>query len=172
MKQYEITYLSSKDENSLASKEIESLDGKIISSQSLGQKDLFYKIKKEKQAYLTSIVFEIEGEKIPELNQKLALKDEILRYLIVSYSVPQEEAVKKTKKTKKPEVEKVEKEEVVLKPIKTKKEEAETKPEKKETPKVKTKVKPKVEKKTIDEEIQEEDRLKALDEKLNELLKE
>ncbi|KKQ18677.1 MAG: 30S ribosomal protein S6 [Berkelbacteria bacterium GW2011_GWA1_36_9] len=163
-KQYEITFLTKEDlkENSI-SKEIESLDGKIISTSTLGQKQLSYKIKKEKEAYFTTVIFEIAPEKVAELDRKLNLKDEILRHLIVIF------------KAKETPVKIVKKEETVTEEKEISKKTEEEKPEEKiAEAEIKVEKVKKETKKTKKPEIElgEEERLKALDEKLNELLKE
>ncbi|MCL5410442.1 MAG: 30S ribosomal protein S6 [Patescibacteria group bacterium] len=174
-KQYEITFLTKEDlKEKPVSKEIEALDGKIISTSTLGQKQLSYKIQKEKEAYFTTVIFEINPEKITELNRKLNLKDEILRHLIVIFK-KKETSTKITKKEELSTKEKPEpKEEKKIAEVEAKEEteiekvKKETKtPKKVQIPAVKPK---KVEKPEI--ELGEEERLKALDEKLDELLKE
>src|SRR3990167_6595197 len=62
-------------------KEIETLGGKVLGVNSLGQKQFVYPIKKETAGFYTVINFEIEPTKVLELNQKLGLKTEILRHL-------------------------------------------------------------------------------------------
>ncbi|MCL5406927.1 MAG: 30S ribosomal protein S6 [Patescibacteria group bacterium] len=172
-KQYEITFLTKEDlKEKPVSKEIEALDGKIISTSTLGQKQLSYKIQKEKEAYFTTVVLEIDPEKIIELNRKLNLKDEILRHLIVIFK-KKETSTKITKKEELPTEEKPKPEEEkkiteIEKEVETEKAKKEIKtPKKVQIPAVKPK---KVEKPEI--ELGEEERLKALDEKLDELLKE
>lgn len=158
MKQYEITYLTKEDlKEKPVAKEIESLGGKIINASSLGQKQLAYKIKKQKEAFFTNILFEIEGEKIIELNRKLGLKEEILRHLIVISKKTKEVLPKKPKEIKKP---------VESKPIK------EEKKIEKATAKLPKPEKITATKKTTESEIDEKERLKELDKKLEELLKE
>ncbi|HLB95864.1 MAG TPA: 30S ribosomal protein S6 [Patescibacteria group bacterium] len=161
MKQYEITFLTREDPKGAApvQKEIEALGGKIISSAFLGQKQLVYPIKKEKSAFYTTVVVEIEPEKVLELNRKLGLKEEILRHLII---------IAKAVKIFPP---------VAPKPRKAAPE-GKVKPageEKALTP-VKAVEKPKVvpRKKALPAEpiLNDEERLKALDKKLDELLKE
>lgn len=173
MKQYEITILTKEEVKNPptggpVAKEIEALGGKIISSSTLGQKQLTYPIKKEKEAYFTTVIFEIDGEKMIELNRKLSLKEEILRHLII---------LKKTAKVKP--------EKAVKEPIKTPAEEKTPKEAKKipELPEIAKMpeipkpikpptVKPVTKKEKAPVELDEEERLTALDKKLDELLKE
>lgn len=174
MKQYEIIFitrenLSGKDDP--LTKEIEALDGKILNTSALGQKQLAYPIKKEKSGFYTSCLFEIEPEKLTDLNRKLDLKEEILRHLIIvaPKMVTPPMAPKIEKKTlKKEEIlpEKiVEAPKIEEKPLKIEKIAPKPAEPKKEAPK-----KIKEEKKEVEET--EEERLKALDKKLDELLKE
>ncbi|MFA6492810.1 MAG: 30S ribosomal protein S6 [Patescibacteria group bacterium] len=171
MKQYEITFLTIEELKNPAvdgptPEIIESLSGKIVSASSLGRKQLVYKVEKQSEAYFSTIVFEISEEKVAELNRKLNLKEEILRHLIV--------ATKKSKGALPKISKKVEEELAPEKQVKEEKvEEAKSEIEKEtkvKAPKVtKTPAKPK---KAVEPEIDEEERLKTLDEKLNELLKE
>lgn len=185
MNKYEITIMTREDlKEAPVKKEIEALDGKILSAVSLGQKQLIYQIKKESAAYYTVIIFEIEPTKLTDLNQKLNLSPEILRHLIliakkIKIARPKKIA-KEPSLTKATEDEKVEeKEEPVEAPIPIKKI-AKPKPfdsldatrdksaqDKLEAPKV-AKAVEKIQK----EEDSTEERLKALDKKLDELLKE
>lgn len=173
-KQYEITFLTKEDlKEKPVLKEIEALDGKIISTSTIGQKQLSYKIQKEKEAYFTTVVFEIAPEKITELNRKFNLKDEILRHLIVIFK-KKETSTKVTKKEELPTEEKLSgrslraepkpEEEKKITEVEVKKE-VETEKAKKEIKKPKKTEKPEI-------ELGEEERLKALNEKLDELLKE
>lgn len=164
-KQYEITFLTKEDlKEKPVLKEIESFDGKVISTATLGQKQLSYRIQKEKEAYFTTVVFEINPEKLVDLNRKINLKDEILRHLIVTFKM-KETPLKVAKKEEVPSLEKPEISEE-KKEVEIKKEVVKA-PKKVRIPALKPK---KVEKPEI--ELGEEERLKALDEKLDELLKE
>jgi len=179
-KQYEIIYLTKEDPQITNDKtiigEIENLGGKITNTNSLGEKTLVYPIKKEKSAFYTSTVFELESEKLQDLNRKLILKEEILRYLIVVAKLTTEVKTEKKPSAKmeiKPKEiikEKIEVKEDTKEAEVTKEEKIIKKPETKEIKQPKVE-KPVAKKKKV-EETSEEDRLKALDEKLNELLKE
>lgn len=188
MNQYDITIITKEDLGiEPVKKEIEALAGNIISSESLGQKKFTYEIKKETTGFYTKIIFEIEPEKLIELNKKLALKGEILRFLILTF--------KKTVLS--PEKKSIEVEKIADKKIDEKVEEIIQKEKKEESNKEVVKEKPKkvakkeaveiVEAKEIKEEpkkiskatkeiereaVSTEERLKALDKKLDELLKE
>lgn len=164
MKKYEITFLA-KEESASPSpviKEIEALGGKIVSAVSLGQKQLVYPIKKEKNAFYTTSLFEIKEEKIFDLNRKLNLNDSILRYLIIVAPKQQPKPVKKEEITG------------TAKPVQAEKPAKEKEiTVKEETLKKEIKPKEKVVKKVPKEEtVDKKERLEALDKKLDELLKE
>jgi len=182
MKTYEITFITKEDlKEKPVKKLIDDLGGKILATSSLGEKTFTYPIKKEEKGVYTTVTFEIEPEKLLDLNKKLSLEEEILRHLIIihkaaSVYMPKPKEMK-AEKVVAPELEiaapKEEKE--LPAPKEMKKIE---KPAKKVEKKV---VKPKAEKvmhvPTKAEEIEretisEEDRLKELDKKLDELLKE
>lgn len=81
---YEITYIS-KDENDSVKKIIESAEGKIIFNKSLGRKKFVYPIKHETAGFYTTIVLELDGQKLSQLDKELRMNQEILRYLTISY---------------------------------------------------------------------------------------
>lgn len=173
MKNYEITFITKEDLEDKPIKKALGDDAKIISMQSLGEKQFVYNIKKENRGFYTSVIISILPEKLILLNKKLTLDDDILRFLITEYK---ENEMKKEKD----ELIKVEKVLTEEKPkIKTDEKvvEKETKVEDKPKAKAVTPKKevpaPKVkeEKKEKEEAVSDEDRLKALDKKLDELLK-
>ena len=59
------------------------LDGKIIYKESWGLRNLSYPIKENKKAFYEFMNIEIPQEKINELNSKLNLNDNIIRYLSI-----------------------------------------------------------------------------------------
>ncbi len=167
MKQYEITIISKEEKTAkdkLASKEIEDLGGKVLKTDPLGQKQFAYPIKKEKAGFYSVSLFEINPEKLFDLNKTLSLNDDILRYLIIAYKEMKETPKPKKKEKLLPTKPLMKKEEVKEKITET--------PEKEEEIKV---PKPKITKKELPVKVEETDdkeRLKALDKKLDELLKE
>jgi len=193
MKQYEITFITKEDEKEKPASpaggpvkaEIEALGGKILNVSSIGQKNFTYPIKKEKSGIYTTVVFEMDPQKLMDLNKKIGLKEDILRHLIILYKaakvgvpkVPKILKVPKPEKTLPKEPEKLpEPAKELPKPEVKKPEKIE---EKKEAPKkvekpvevAKPKVSPaaeEIEKETVGEE----ERMKELDKKLDELLKE
>lgn len=209
MKVYEITYITLDElKKSPVSEAISALGGKVLHESSLGQKQFAYPIKKEVRGFYTSYIFEIEAEKVVELDRKISLHEEILRHLLIKFEGSLENLKNPTaKKTEedgnsKPEVVKevtdLPVEETVVKavekPIVTEKIETPTETPKKEEVKVVEIEKPivveekkevikeepikvvrpkpvKHKKMVIEEPENEEERLKALDKKLDELLK-
>ena len=170
---YEITIITKEDvKEKPLKKEIESLDGKILAVKSLGQKQFVYPIKKEAAGFYTVTSFEMEPTKILELNKKLGLSAEILRHLILVAKAATSATAKP--KVSQPKPTKTIKKAVVQAPTPVK--------EIKEAPKKPAKiVKPKpvvipgitkASKEIEAEETSTEERLKALDKKLDELLKE
>jgi len=170
-------------------KEIENLGGKILSVSSIGQRQFVFPIKKETAGYYTVINFEIEPTKVLDLNNKLILEPEVLRHIILTAKAVKIEAPRVKKMPEKEKVpEKIEApeapkiaEEPVEKPAKVESppagKEIET-VEAKEKPVKKTVKKPEVvpvteaAKEIEAEELSADERLKALDKKLDELLKE
>lgn len=184
---YEITFIAKNEENSSVKKTIGNLNGKIISESSLGRKRFAYPIKKEDSGYYTTYIFEIDPDKMIELNKELQLKEDVLRYLILGKKIikeiPKVENVKDTEfeKNKKVELEikniekeeKVSDEKITAKSKKIDKIKKEETPLKKADEVAKQEIK-KPEVKVVAPEKQmpdEEERLKKLEEKLNELLK-
>jgi ribosomal protein S6 len=112
MNYYELAYLiSSKIDEESLKKTVEEInqflskEGKVLFSQTPLKKTLAYPIKKEEKAFLGSIEFEAEGEKIKGIEKMLKDKKEVLRYLIVKKKKPKEKLkiehpTKKQKKVK------------------------------------------------------------------------
>ncbi len=196
MNKYEITIITKENPagGGPVKKEIESLDGKVLDANTIGQRKLIFPIKKETAGYYTVVNFEISPEKVLELNKKLSLKSEILRYLILTAEAAKTAAPKVAKKAEKsiePEIiaqpieeskeeitEKPKEEKAVEKPIEISPAAVEPKQEKKAAKKpvtVKAPEKPKASPAATEiekEEMSADERLKALDKKLDELLKE
>lgn len=200
MKNYEITFITTEDSKDTPIKTvIEKFGGKILKSESLGEKQFAYKIKKQNKGFYTTAIFEMAPEKVAELNKALTLDEEIIRFLLISaertdFAAPEryhkETALKKpeNKLEIEPQKElmveenlpaKIEEEKPVEKKEKAvqKKEEKEEKVKKEIVKKPAVKEPEEVKKDAEVEEITsqeatEEERLKALDKKLDELLKE
>ena len=91
MKAYELTYLISSE---LSVEEVNSLSEKIVSliKEKEGilkkvipilKKQLAYPIKKKGSAYLASLNFQINPDKLTEIKKEIETKKEILRYLLL-----------------------------------------------------------------------------------------
>lgn len=189
MKKYEITFITGEDLKEKAVKDtIEKFGGKILKTDSLGEKQFAYKIEKQNKGFYTTAIFEMEPEKVAELNKSLTLDEEIIRFLLVSAERADFTAPERTHREtalEKPKTELEIEPPLGMQPIKKevvkeeiKKEKKASKPKIKETPLDKLVEKPKEikEDKEVEEitsqEATEEERLKALDKKLDELLKE
>lgn len=166
MNQYEITFIAKEDtKEAPIKKEIESLDGKILQVDSLGEKQFAYKIKKEARGYYTTATFEMAPEKVLELNRQLGLKEEILRFLILTKKAAKIVLPAKEKPAIKPAAKKP----TAIAPAVIPKEKPQPKIPAKPVKAAPVKI---VEATELPAEIGEEERLKALDKKLDELLKE
>ena len=65
MKNYEITFITSEDLKEKAVKDtIEKFGGKILKTDSLGEKQFAYKIEKQNKGFYTTAIFEMEPEKV------------------------------------------------------------------------------------------------------------
>lgn len=190
MREYEITFLM-ENERALQEKAVEKAiknhEGEIISVKNWGQKNLAYPIKKLNSAFYVTIVFNMDPDSVRKLNRTLRLDRSIMRYLIIqgANEVKPEEDYRRTPRPEnhkeKPEpIIKLKEEKKVAQEVKvekptTKKAEP-AKPVKKAVssiigkPKV-TKEKPKTAK-SKKEGISDDERLKQLENKLQDLLKE
>ena len=123
MRDYELTYLISKElneeeaqnlQNKLISL-IESEGGVLISQKAPIKKKLAYPVKKQPIAYLATINYQLAPEKLSDFEKKLKTEASILRYLIVllpSLTQPAKPTVpliKKPTPTKKTKLEEIEK---------------------------------------------------------------
>lgn len=61
---------------------IENLGGKIIKEENLGSKKLAYPIKLVRRGFYILVVFEVDKDKLAELNKQFRLMPEILRFQI------------------------------------------------------------------------------------------
>lgn len=166
MNQYEITFITKEDTKEVPiKKEIESLEGKILQVDSLGEKQFAYKIKKESRGIYTTVAFEMAPEKVLELNRQLGLKEEILRFLILTKKAAKIPLPAKEKLVTKPTVRKP----VEIAPVVQIQEKPQPKIPAKPVKAAPAKI---TEVAGLPAEIGDEERLKALDKKLDELLKE
>lgn len=88
MRQYEITYLTAREEDLPKVGEfISTLGGSVAREFPLGKRRLAYPIKKHDWAFYAAMVFDFDAEKLRELNEKLRLSPFMIRYLVVSRPV-------------------------------------------------------------------------------------
>jgi len=79
--------------------------GKIREVEFLGRKKLAYQIKKEKEAIFVNLKFNLDPEKIKNLEKNLKAKEKILRYLMIAKKEEKKVELKKPKRIKKEKVE-------------------------------------------------------------------
>ncbi len=186
MQEYEITYLVENEEvqyKKSVEEAIKKFDGKITSVKNWGQRNLAYPIKKLNTAFYVTIVFEMVPDLMRKLNRELLLDRSLLRFLIVRGAQELEpERPRMVKREAPVELKTKEITKSVEKVIEKKTEEKAEKVEKKEAKKAEKKVaKPKAQKKasspkTADKKpkdaVSDDERLKQLENKLQDLLKE
>ena len=113
MKTYELTYLITPD---LSEEETRAFQEKIIASLQeeggilteagiISKKRLAYPIQKKIQVYLAVLTFQLNAEKLVNLEKKLKAENQILRYIIIT-KVPRKEKVFRIKKALPPPKEK------------------------------------------------------------------
>ena len=113
MKTYELTYLITPD---LSEEETRAFQEKIIASLQeeggilteagiISKKRLAYPIQKKIQVYLAVLTFQLNAEKLVNLEKKLKAEGQILRYIII-VKVPRKEKVFRIKKALPPPKEK------------------------------------------------------------------
>ncbi len=134
MRLYELDYLISPDipkkETSSFNKRVQSIiekeGGKIEKKEAPSKTKLAYPIKEKGQAYLATIIFNLEPEKITSITKLIKKEEDILRHLIFKRKAVQKQEKKKDKKLKKitsPDAKKEKKTKVELKKIEEKLEE-------------------------------------------------
>ena len=192
MNNYEITFITREDLGEKPFKDVlDSYSGNILSISSIGERQFNYPIKKETRGVYTTVLFEVDPSTLSDLNRKLSLTEEILRFLITAKKASAMAALAEAEaKAGKIEIEapkKIEAQKEITAPEELSA--PEELPEPEVLPEPKKVVKPKAvkEKTVIDKpkekiakpekkieptpEVSEEDRLKELDKKLDELLK-
>jgi small subunit ribosomal protein S6 len=127
---------------------LKSLEGKITLENYWGKKKFAYPINHEYYGYYGLYEFDLERTLIAEVNNKLRLDNNVLRFLIIKKDVKNEEQVKKDQK------------------IKAKIEDKKAKVEKEKEEEIKKTTKKSTSKKEADKKID----LKTLDEKLDDVL--
>ena len=122
MKNYELTYLISSDvfgeELKNLSEKIKSFvqeeEGVIKKTTEPSKTKLGYSIKEKGEAFLVTLNFSFQPEKIANLEKKLKAENQILRYMILNKDLP--EKILRPKRTR-PELKTKESEKVELKEI-------------------------------------------------------
>ncbi len=126
MKNYELTYLISSE---LTEEQAKDLQGKIVASikeeggvlvdeAPILRRKLAYPVKKQLQAYLATVNFQLLPEKLIDLEKRLKAENQILRYLMLIKRPVRERKISRTiieskiekpKKEKKVELKEIEK---------------------------------------------------------------
>ena len=84
-KEYELSYLLKSEDALTAVKEVvANMSGEVIFESALGRLELSFPIKKETHAFFGHMRVKFEPKEVTSLEQSLALKENILRYLIVT----------------------------------------------------------------------------------------
>lgn len=178
MQNYEITYLTTEeDSDKIVAKIIAEHEGNVISEEDLGKKRLAYKIKKQEFAHFYTIKFISNGKNVIAINNLIQTQDNILRHLIVTKKIIKalepitEKKETVAKKTKMVETKDIKIEKQVEAEIKEEKQKKAIKTSSKKTT-TKTEIKKVTAKKVKEDKAKEtKERLAALDEKLDEILK-
>lgn len=82
---YEITFITKEDKPESINKTIGEMGGKIDLTKSLGRKKFTYPIKHETAGFYCTVLFELEGNKLSELDKELRMNQDVLRYITISY---------------------------------------------------------------------------------------
>lgn len=160
---YELTYIipdkfSETEIQPIAEKIKKLLGTNIIKESTLGRRKLAYPILKNNFGYYFTLVFESEPENLHKIDSKLKTEEDIIRNLIITTKVAEAKAPAKVKEAKEVKEEKEVKKVAVTEKFKTK---------------ITTKKAEKAKKPKISEELETEAKqMKALEEKLEEILKE
>lgn len=190
---YEITFITLDEEkNNLVKKILEDHKAKINLELSLGKKTFAYPIKKEKVGYYTTFYFDVAGKELVSINKTLQAEKDVLRFLLIKSEQKVEDVKAYLANEKKEQVAAEHKasevtDEAVVEETKQENEVEEAEEVKKETKKTVKKAatkkvaetkKPVAKKasavkkaKTTKKEPESQDRIKKLEEKLDELLK-
>jgi len=170
MQKYEITYFTAPDEKTnVVETALKDLGGKILENNNIGIRELAYEVEGLKEALFTSVIFEIESDKLKDLEKKLNQDKKIIRFILIkalrqTEKIEEKEDLAKPKEVKNDKAKIEEKEEEAPAPI------AKTPSELKEKPTVAIKPKAKKPSKKIVKKQQEEMPDEELDKKLKELV--
>lgn len=188
LKSYELLYIVHPDLEGTTDKVMDKVagfikktDGEVLSQEDWGKRKLAYKVTKNDFGVYVLVQFQTESTKLREIERNLHLSEEIMRSMIVS--LPEVKEIRQKTKSKVEKTEnllepieeeiKMETEKEIKKPASKKtvqKEVAAKEKPKKTTRKTETQAKTQI-KETGKKATDEKERMKKLDEKLEELLK-
>lgn len=165
---YEILFIISnkftKDEAAKSfdkvAKLITELTGEITLKDFWGKKKLAYAIDLENYGYYALFEFDLDGSRLKDLDEKLRLDSEIIRFMVVKKKIKSEADLKKEK--------------AIAAKIESKKEAEEKEAEEQEEVKEKAKAKSRSKKEVSDISLKKDSKktdLKSLDKKLDDILK-
>lgn len=111
MSHYELTYIiaatvSENEYPNIQKQVTDLLEGKLAGKKtkesSMGRRKLAYPIEKQDHGYYVTVEFDLESDKLKELDKELDLMNSILRHLVVSKKLltPEEEEARMAKKVK------------------------------------------------------------------------
>ncbi|KPJ56602.1 hypothetical protein AMJ49_04465 [Parcubacteria bacterium DG_74_2] len=128
MKLYELTYLISpnlSEEEAKSFQEdicslIQKQEGALEKKETIIKKKLSYPIQKQETAYLATVEFRLDPEKLKDLEKELKSKNQILRFLLLTKKISE---IKTISKISKPKLKPKPKQKVKLKEIEDKLEE-------------------------------------------------
>jgi small subunit ribosomal protein S6 len=139
---------------------ITELTGEITLKDFWGKKKLAYVINREHYGYYGLFEFNLDGSKLRDLDEKLRLDSEIVRFIVIKKKIKSDADLKKEK--------------AIAAKIESKKEAEEKEIEEKEVAKEKSRVKVMAKKEVADISLKSDSKktdLKSLDEKLDDILK-
>lgn len=86
MGKYDITVITrNKETLSEVSKLVEGQGGKVVETRDLGERQLAYPIAKETRGYYGTLIVELVPQKVGELSKSLGLSETVLRSLVLHY---------------------------------------------------------------------------------------
>lgn len=83
MNDYELTIILKKEDSKVLAELLAKIGAKVVSKKDAEKRSLAYEIAKTKEAFYAFFEISLKPEGVAELEQKLKLQDNVLRYLIV-----------------------------------------------------------------------------------------
>jgi len=83
MNDYELTIILKKEEGKVLAELLAKVGAKVLSKKDPEKRSLAYEIAKVKEAFYAFFEISLKPESVAELEQKLKLQDNVLRYLVV-----------------------------------------------------------------------------------------